>query len=158
MRAFRATSLFLCLTSALKIVSSLGEAKVLAVADPLVAFLTTRQMLFLAAALELLVAAFLWSERFDRYRPWLTLWLVSLFVTYRVGLISIGYHGPCSCLGNIFEWFPSLEKWASPMMWAALVCMFLTSAGSLWHDFTFKRPTEEPLPTPDPVPNARHSS
>src|SRR5437867_2553956 len=90
-RGFRGISIFLCLTSALKIVSSLGEAKLLAVADPVVAFLTTRQILFLAAAVELLVAGCLWFDRFDRYRPWLTIWLSSLFVTYRAGLAAIGY-------------------------------------------------------------------
>jgi len=144
-RTFRGISVFLCLTSALKIVGSLGEAKVLAVADPLVGFLTTRQILFLAAVLELLVAGYLWFDRFDRYRPWLTIWLASLFVTYRVGLAAIGFHGPCSCLGNILEWFPSLEKWVNPMMWSALVCMLVVSAVSLWHDLMRKRVVEESL-------------
>ena len=138
-------SVFFCITSVLKIVSTLGAAKVLAVADPLLAFLTTRQILLLAAALEILVAGCLWFDRFDRYRPWLTIWLISLIFTYRMGLVVIGYHGPCSCLGNIFEWYPALEKWANPMMWTAIVCVFFVSAFALWHDPARKRTSEKSL-------------
>jgi len=104
-------------------------------------------MLFLAAGLELLVAGCLWTQRFDRHRPWLTLWLASLFVTYRIGLLAIGYHGHCSCLGTMFDWVPALEKWANPMMWFALVGMSVISVVSIWQDRARNRQLEQTLAT-----------
>ena len=131
---FRGVALFLALTGAIKVVSCLTETKLLATSDPLLQILTVRQVLFVAALLEILVARRIWSNQHDGERAWLTLWLSSIFVVYRVGLAAIGYRGRCSCLGNVADWLPGAARWVNPAMVTGLACMVSVGLFSLWQD------------------------
>ncbi len=97
-------ALLLGLTGGVKLLGVLQEARVLGAADPLFPFLTMRQVLFLAAGLELGVAYTLWRHRSAVWSPWLVLWLAGLFTGYRFSLWFIGFRGHCSCLGHLFDW------------------------------------------------------
>jgi hypothetical protein len=120
---------FLLLTGGLKLVSILQESRVLGAADPLLSWLTVRQVLFLAAFLELGVGATLLRHRAARWTPGLILWLVLLFGAYRLGRWTVGWEGPCGCLGHLFERWPGFEAWANRVTWGALALMGL---GSVW--------------------------
>lgn len=94
--------LVLLATALAKIVMVLGGSRVLAEPDPLLTWFTNRQMLFLAALLELMVV---WTIcKFDLV-PALasTAWIASVFLAYRFLLWSSGFKGFCRCLGSITE-------------------------------------------------------
>ncbi len=122
-------ALLLGLTGGLKLVGVLQEARVLAAADAVFPFLTLRQVLFLAAGLELGVAGVLLRHRQARWAPGLILWLVLVFGGYRLGRWLVGWEGPCGCLGHLLERWPEFERWADRVMLAVLAIM---AGGSLW--------------------------
>ncbi len=120
-------ALLLGLTGGLKLVGVLEEARVLAAADAVFPFLTLRQVLFLAAGLELGVAGVLLRHRQARWTPGLILWLVLVFGGYRLGRWLVGWEGPCGCLGHLLERRPEFERWADQVMLAVLAIMGLGS-------------------------------
>jgi hypothetical protein len=120
---------FLVVTGGLKLVSGLQESRVLGAADPVLPWLTMRQVLFLAAVLELGVATVLLRHRSARWAPELILWLVTLFGAYRLSLWAMGFQGHCSCLGHLLDWLPWLKPWSNRLMQSSLLGM---AAGSLW--------------------------
>jgi hypothetical protein len=103
-RWFCATAvLVLALTAVTKGIGAAGEARILAQPDPLLGMLTNRQVLLLAAVLELLVIGLVVGERHRVRKAAILAWISSVFLAYRVGLQQIGYHGSCGCLGNITD-------------------------------------------------------
>jgi hypothetical protein len=126
---YSTVAIFLLLTAAFKLIGVLQESSFLAAADPLVPFLTVRQMTFSAGLIELGVAYALWRHRTAVWAPWLILWLVGLFAVYRLGLWSIDFRGHCSCLGHLFDWLPNVNAWADRLMLASLAVM---AVGTLW--------------------------
>jgi hypothetical protein len=112
----RTAAVILFLTGFLKIFSGFGDVKLLGQANPLIWFLTNRQMLFVAALIELAVGTILVC-RVNRLLQ--VSWLVSLanvFLVYRVGLWWIGYKGSCACLGHLSDWLrikPETADWIS---------------------------------------------
>lgn len=123
---------FLATSAGLKLLSLLLESKVLAATDPLVGFLSVRQMMFAAAVMELGVARIVWKRDPSRAAPWLVLWLVGVFGTYRLGLWTIGFRGHCSCLGHLFDWLPGFDVWADRLTLTSLVVMAVGSIWFLW--------------------------
>jgi hypothetical protein len=97
----------LLLTAIIKFMSAMQEVRVLGQPDPLLDFLSTRQLLALTALLEAGVAAvILWAGRAvaASEKLLLVLWLAMMFLLYRLGLWWIGHQGGCSCMGNAAQW------------------------------------------------------
>jgi hypothetical protein len=95
------------LTAAIKFMSAMQEARVLGRPDPLLEFLSTRQLLALTALLEAGVAVvILWAGRAvaASEKLLLVLWLAMMFLLYRLGLWWIGHQGGCNCMGNAAQW------------------------------------------------------
>lgn len=70
-------------------------------ADPLFFFLARRDVLILAAAVEMAVATFLfWPNQGIQRKLTAVCWVSSLFLAYRLGLWSIDFKGDCGCLGG----------------------------------------------------------
>jgi hypothetical protein len=123
-RVFLTTvSVFLVGTALSKLGSVLLETPVLHARDPLIGQLPVRQMLFAAAVLELLAAWHLVRLRDLEATPWILLWLVAVFTTYRAGLSTIRFHGYCPCLGHLFDWAPGFKAWADRLMLFSLAFM-----------------------------------
>lgn len=107
-------------TALAKLVSSLQEASVLGEPDPLFKFLSTRQLLFGTAALELVVVRSLTLR--DSSTLWkltVLLWLSSGFLIYRLGLLWVGQAGACPCVGNVTGWLglsTSAADWYSRLL------------------------------------------
>lgn len=123
------TGVFLAVTAVLKLYSGLLETKVLGAADPLLPLFTVRQLMFLAALLELAVAFVLFRPKHAETAPWLVLWLVGVFTAYRVGLWAVGFQGHCSCLGHVLDFLPVV--WLDRLMVASLGVMGLGSVGCI---------------------------
>lgn len=128
----RTSAVILLVTGAVKLISSLGEARILQQSDPLIWFLTERQMLALAAGMELVIVVALSSERLDETSKLLTIaWLGSMFLLYRVGLWTIGFAGACSCLGNAAAWLHVSPVAVERIMGGLLLFLLLGSYGLL---------------------------
>jgi hypothetical protein len=97
--------LVLIITALLKLISIAGHASVLEQPDPLLPFLSNRQLLAIVAIMEIGVASFLAFSRSDSWRKTLAVaWLMTLFLVYRTGHWVLGVPGSCSCLGNAADW------------------------------------------------------
>lgn len=91
----------LILTIVGKLSLLLGEHGLLGVKDPLLPFLTMRQMLFVAVVAEVLVMAALCAGKTEMNTELAVAWLATVFLAYRTGLLVMGYKGPCACMGNL---------------------------------------------------------
>jgi hypothetical protein len=99
----KAAMTLLIITASAKLLMVLGEARILGSADPLISFLSNRQVLFLVGALELWVAYMIYRSPGALLSLSLVAWLSTLFLLYRVGLWGTGFQGTCGCLGNLAE-------------------------------------------------------
>jgi hypothetical protein len=101
-RYLDSAGLILAFTAVAKLVSSGGAARVLQTIEPLsgLAFATV----FLCAGLvELAVAHYVLKWTAILPRAFLVAWISTSFLVYRLGLVWIGYHKPCGCLGTFTE-------------------------------------------------------
>ncbi|MCX8156765.1 MAG: hypothetical protein N3J91_10010 [Verrucomicrobiae bacterium] len=121
----------LCLTAVCKLISVTGEARVMALADPIIRFVSLRQLLLWTALLELGVAWYLFNGRNIRARNYLLLWLCGLFIAYRVGLWLMQYKG-CSCLGTVTQWLPVSAGTVDLVMKLILAYLGIGSAVFIW--------------------------
>jgi hypothetical protein len=95
-------AIVLLLTAIAKFISSAGHVKILLRFDPLTEF-QFRNLFRIAGSIEIAVAlACIFSKR-----AWLSAglvaWLSTSFLAYRIGLVLLGWHRPCSCLGNLTD-------------------------------------------------------
>lgn len=99
------TAVLLCLTAAAKLVAVFQAQRVLDQRDAVFAFWTVREVLAVAAALELAVVAVIASKRVSSgFKLASILWLALIFLTYRFALYAVGFVGYCHCLGEWTEW------------------------------------------------------
>ncbi len=92
------------LTGVLKILGASQEAPFLSGDDPVLSFLTNRQIMITVGMLELGLAAVILTHRSSQLKLWLTLWIACLFAIWRVGLVLTGSHRVCPCLGGTLAW------------------------------------------------------
>jgi hypothetical protein len=136
------------LTAVIKFMSAMQEARVLGRPDPLLEFLTTRQLLALTALLEAGVAVvILWAGRAvaGSEKLLLVLWLAMMFLLYRLGLWWIGHQGGCNCMGNAAQWLgasPATLDIAAKVLLAYLLLgsFALLTARSLMQFFAKRLP------------------
>jgi hypothetical protein len=100
----RASGSALAVTGFVKLVLVTQKLRLLDYDDPVFAVVTIRTALVAAAVLELGVSVVLFSRRWERAAPAILAWLCAVFSAYRIGLLIVGYHGPCWCLGGPFKW------------------------------------------------------
>ncbi len=99
---YGSAAVILFLTAAAKLVSATGKARALALPDPLLT-LTNREVLVLVGGIELLLAGYLLFGRRSWLKAPLVAWLATNFLIYRLGLVWMGIHAPCGCLGTITD-------------------------------------------------------
>jgi len=90
----------LLVTGLAKVVSASGKAGILDSSDPIFA-ITFRNLLLFVGLMELTIAAICLLTGKDRLCIFLVGWLAANFAFYRVGLLFIGWHRPCNCLGSL---------------------------------------------------------
>ncbi|MCX8089394.1 MAG: hypothetical protein N3I86_00435 [Verrucomicrobiae bacterium] len=96
----------LALTALAKLYSAAGEARILAVRDPVLLLLSNRGVLMAVGLLELATAGYLIFGRNTRNKHVLIIWLSLNFIVYRVGLWWVAPGKPCPCLGTLTERLP----------------------------------------------------
>jgi hypothetical protein len=69
-------------------------------------------------------------------RTWLpaglVAWLATGFLAYRIGLVAVGYHRPCSCMGNLTDALHIPPQTADTAMKIILAYLLIGSYASLF--------------------------
>lgn len=98
-------AVILITTAGLKLVSIFSDARLLLEADPLLSFLTNRQVILLSATTELVILGLICGGSFGiAVKLAASTWLGAIFVIYRLGIWWIGAPEPCKCLGTLTRW------------------------------------------------------
>jgi hypothetical protein len=78
-------------------------------------------------------------------------WLATSFLIYRIGLVAIGYHRPCHCLGNLTDALHIPPQTADTAMKIILAYLLLGSYATLFWLWTQRK--IKPLSPPTPLQN-----
>ena len=132
--AFRTIAVLLLLTSAVKIISAFLPSVLNSAEDPLLGFVRRDAMSIAAGSVELGVVFCLWQKPLSPWGPFLTGWLASCFLSYRVGLWATGFRGYCPCLGSTMAWLPAHGIWLDWLLKGLLGAMVITALFYGMHD------------------------
>lgn len=133
-------------TGTAKVWSGLGSARLLAVADPIVG-IEFRHLMLVAGFAEIAIAIFCTTSRRQVPALGLLAWLATNFLLYRLGLWWMGWHRPCSCLGNLTDALRISPQAADNAMKAALAYLLVGSCACLmllWKRGRHPQPPREP--------------
>lgn len=103
-RLICAVGVILSITALVKFITVFGNPKYLSLSDPLLWFLTNRQVLISAGSVELGVAGVIFFGSNPTTKAFALSWLSALIVSYRAALYIIKPGVPCKCLGHVTEW------------------------------------------------------
>lgn len=128
----RSVAGLLLLTAAGKLVMAFGQARALDLASPVFGFLSNRELICLAAGLEVAVAVLLLFGRSAlRVALWAVACLATAFLGYRFMLWATGFHGYCECLGNLSDGLSLRPEQAEAIAWGILMYFVVGSYGFL---------------------------
>jgi methylamine utilization protein MauE len=103
-KAFRffsySAGILLSATAMAKLISAAGSAQILEFPDPILA-MPFRDVFWIVGFVELVVAFMCFSKQSPALQAGAVAWLATNFVAYRFGLLWLGNHKPCPCLGNL---------------------------------------------------------
>lgn len=120
----------LAFTGAAKVWTAFAPTKVLAVADPITG-VSFGHLMLAVGVLELVIAGICLFAKSQTLKLGLIVWLATNFVVYRLGLWWIGWHKPCSCLGNLTDALHLKPEVADNIMKVTLAYLLLGSYGLL---------------------------
>jgi hypothetical protein len=125
-------------TGSAKTFSAIGAARALDTIDPLIG-IPFRQLFLLVGLTELLIAFFcLFTDK-----RWFSLravaWLSTNFLVYRLGLLFIGWHHPCGCMGNLAGVLHLSDHAADNTMKGVLAYLLIGSYGILFWQWRQRR-------------------
>jgi hypothetical protein len=92
----------LLLTAAAKFLSSFGSGTILLTRDPVTGF-RFKDIFRMVGGIEVVVALVCGFGKRIWLSAGLVAWLATSFLFYRLGLSLVGYHRPCSCMGNLTD-------------------------------------------------------
>jgi hypothetical protein len=121
----------LLFTAAAKLISSTGNSKALFVREPLTGW-HFRDVLCIVGAIEIAVAMSCFFCKRLWVSNWLIAWISTCFLFYRAGLLWIGYHGPCKCLGSLADSLHISQQAADSSMKIVLAYLLVGSYGMLF--------------------------
>jgi len=123
--------ILLTITATAKLVSSLGSVRILQYSDPILTVSFKHVFLFVGV-IELVIAL----NCFFSKRIWLpaglVAWLATSFLAYRIGLVTVGYHRPCSCMGNFMDALHIPPQTADTAMKIILAYLLIGSYATLF--------------------------
>ena len=116
----------LLLTGSAKVISSFGHETILQTRDPLTGI--QFQVLFrIVAGIEFAIALTCIFSKRTLLPVGLVAWLTTSFLTYRVGLVLVGYHRPCQCMGNFTDALHISQQTADTAMKIILAYLLISS-------------------------------
>jgi len=123
--------IILVVTGAAKVWSGFGPMKVLAVPDPIFGQRFGDLLLAVGIA-EIIIALVCFFSRRETLATALVAWLSTGFLIYRLGLWWLGWHRPCSCLGNLTDALHISPQAADNIMKVVLAYLLTGSYGLLF--------------------------
>ena len=141
----QSSAVVFAITGAAKVWSVFGGMRVLAATEPLTG-LTFGRLLLVAGIVELMAAALCVMHGSALLRVCVVSWLAGSFAVYRIGLWTLGWHGPCPCLGNLTDALHISPATADNLMKGVLAYLLVGSYWLLWREW--KNKTWAPLPSP----------
>lgn len=123
-------AIILVLTGVAKVWTAFAPTKVLAVADPITG-VSFGHLMLAVGVVELVIASICLFAKSQTLKLGLIAWLASNFVVYRCGLWWMGWHKPCSCMGNLTDALHIRPEVADNIMKAILAYLFIGSYGLL---------------------------
>lgn len=83
-------------------------------------------MVGLAAIIEILVLAYVWTSTRDYQAAYAVIFLSVVIVLYRL-LANMSGNAHCPCLGNIADWWPWLGRYQGQLLTTILSWLIITS-------------------------------
>jgi hypothetical protein len=123
--------LLLLVTAMAKFISASGSAKILITIDPIFA-ISFRYVLVLVGICELVIVIVCFFGKRLGLQAGLVAWLATSFLAYRFCLVWLGYHKPCSCLGNLTDALSIPPQIADNAMKFILAYLLIGSYASLF--------------------------
>jgi|SRR5665213_287482 len=121
----------LLLTAAAKLISSFGHGTILQTRDPLTG-LQFQDLFRIVGGIETVVALVCIFSKRTWLPAGLVAWLATSFLAYRIGLVAVGYHRPCSCMGNLTDALHIPPQTADTAMKIILAYLLLGSYATLF--------------------------
>jgi hypothetical protein len=121
----------LSITGIAKIWSGLGQARILVVPDPLIG-IELGHLLSLVGMVEVVIALACFFNKRQQLSIMSVAWLATSFVVYRLGLLWMGWHRPCSCLGNLTDAIHISPQVADNVMKGVLAYLLIGSYTTLF--------------------------
>lgn len=141
----------LVVTGIAKVWASFGNSKLLAVSDPICGVPLGTVLLVVGLA-EILVASVCFLGKRPLTATVLVAWLATTFLLYRCGLRWIGWHKPCSCLGNLTDALHISPQTADNIMKVVLAYLLIGSYGLLFWHWRQARPQSDGGPRHQDLP------
>jgi hypothetical protein len=140
---FYSAAIVLLVTAMAKFISSFGHGIILQTRDPLTGF-QFQDLFRLVGSIEFAVALVcVFSKRISLPAGFVA-WLATNFLAYRIGFAAVGYHRPCSCLGNLTDALHISPQVADTSMKIILAYLLLGSYASLF--WLWRQRNKSPLP------------
>jgi hypothetical protein len=124
-------TLVLSLTAAAKLISSFGHGTILQTRDPLTG-LQFQDLFRIVGGIETVVALVCIFSKRTWLPAGLVAWLATTFLAYRIGLVAVGYHRPCSCMGNLTDALHIPPQTADTAMKIILAYLLIGSYATLF--------------------------
>jgi hypothetical protein len=151
----RSAAAILFFTAAAKVITSFGHGSILITRDPVTGF-QFHDLLRGVGCVEAAVALVCVLSR----RLWLSAslvaWLMMSFLVYRFGLVLVGYHRPCNCMGNLTDSLHLSPQSADNIMKGILTYLLIGSLAVLF--WFWKAPFKARISTIDVVNAAKSGS
>jgi len=132
----------LALTGSAKILSGLGKARALTVPDPIFGERFGHLLLAVGIA-EVLIALVCFFSQRETLTAAFVAWLSTGCLIYRLGLWWMGWHHPCSCLGNLTAALHISPQLADNLMKGVLAYLLIGSYGLLIWQWRQQRNTAD---------------
>ncbi len=131
-RLFIYSSAVLLLATAIaKLVSANGNARLLEYTDSILG-IPFRDMFRIVGVIEFVIALICLFSKNIKVRVGLIAWLATGFLIYHIGLIWVGWHKPCPCLGNLTDALHISPQTADTAMKIILAYLLIGSYASLF--------------------------
>jgi hypothetical protein len=96
-----ACAVVLLLTGVSKLIDGAGNNPLLLDLDPVIPFLTTRQLMLVVGCIEVVLAVYIFRSHLISNRSMAVLWFVCMVSAYKICAYCMHARRPCSCLGFV---------------------------------------------------------
>lgn len=127
----RSSGILLLITALAKMISATSSAQIMATLAPIIN-ISYRDLFIMVGLAEFMVGICLLFGKNVGLQVSLLAWLSTNILIYRIGLIWVGYHKPCSCLGTLTDALHISPQAADAIMKFILAYLLIGSYATLF--------------------------